>query len=70
MVIAHRVARYALACKVIPEVDPDVPYVLYCRSGNRSGQTLSLMDQLGFTDVVEVGGGIQAWEAAGLPVER
>ena len=49
-------------------LDPTVPYVLYCRSGNRSGQTLAMMDELGFEAVEDIGGGIVAWEAAGLPV--
>jgi phage shock protein E len=48
--------------------DPDVPYLVYCRSGNRSGQTLSVMDQLGFGSAVDVDGGIVAWAGAGLPV--
>jgi len=49
-------------------LDPDVPYLVYCRSGNRSGQTLSVMEQLGFSSVVDVDGGIVAWTSAGLPV--
>ena len=52
----------------LAELDPDVPYLLYCRSGNRSGQTLALMEELGFTDVADVDGGINQWQAAGLPV--
>lgn len=48
-------------------LDPNVPYLLYCRSGNRSGQTAALMAQLGFSDVADVDGGIVAWDAAGLP---
>jgi len=48
------------------ELETDVPYLLYCRSGNRSGQTVELMTDLGFTDVAEVDGGIVAWEASGL----
>lgn len=51
----------------LADLDPDVPYLLYCRSGNRSGQTIQLMEQLGFTDVADVDGGIVAWGAAGLP---
>lgn len=47
-------------------LDPTVPYLLYCRSGNRSGQTAEMMKQLGFADVVDVDGGINAWNAAGL----
>jgi rhodanese-related sulfurtransferase len=49
-------------------LDPDVPYLLYCRSGNRSGQALGVMEQLGFTSVANVDGGIIAWTGAGLPV--
>ncbi len=52
----------------IGELDPNVPYVVYCRSGNRSGQTVALMEELGFTDVTDVDGGIVAWSNAGLPV--
>lgn len=48
------------------ELDPEVPYLLYCRSGNRSGQTTAIMSELGFTDVADVDGGIVAWSAAGL----
>ncbi len=51
----------------LAELDPDEPYLLYCRSGNRSGQTLALMRSLGFTDVTEIDGGIDAWISAGLP---
>lgn len=52
----------------LAELDPDVPYLLYCRSGNRSGQTLAIMEELGFRDVADLDGGIVAWQAAGLPV--
>jgi rhodanese-related sulfurtransferase len=49
-------------------LDTDVPYLVYCRSGNRSGQALGVMEQLGFTSAVDVDGGIVAWTGAGLPV--
>ncbi len=49
-------------------LDPDVPYLVYCRSGNRSSQTLDMMQQLGFTSAADVAGGILAWADAGLPV--
>jgi rhodanese-related sulfurtransferase len=49
-------------------LDTDVPYLVYCRSGNRSGETLDVMRQLGFRSAVDVGGGILAWASAGLPV--
>lgn len=49
-------------------LDMDVPYLVYCRSGNRSGQALGVMEQLGFASAVDVDGGILAWTDAGLPV--
>lgn len=52
----------------LADLDPDVPYLLYCRSGNRSGQTAALMKELGFVDVADVDGGIIAWGAAGHPL--
>lgn len=52
----------------LAEFDPEVPYLVYCRSGNRSGQTLGIMEQLGFSSAVDVDGGIVAWAGAGLPV--
>ncbi len=49
-------------------LDTEAPYLVYCRSGNRSGQALDVMEQLGFASAVDVDGGIVAWTDAGLPV--
>lgn len=54
----------------IAELDQEQEYVVYCRSGNRSGQATALMAEQGFSAVNDVDGGIVAWEAAGLPVTR
>lgn len=51
-------------------LDRDVTWVVYCHTGNRSGQATALMEQQGFRSIVDVAGGIAAWEAAGLPVEK
>jgi rhodanese-related sulfurtransferase len=51
----------------IDALDPGEKYVVYCRSGNRSGQATTLMADRGFGSVTDVDGGIVAWEAAGLP---
>lgn len=53
----------------LAELDRNTTWVVYCRSGNRSGQATAMMEQLGFASVVDVDGGITAWEAAGLPVQ-
>ena len=46
-------------------LDKHTPYLIYCRSGNRSGQTLALMESLGFTNVIDLEGGVLAWESGG-----
>jgi len=54
----------------IGALNRDTTYVVYCRSGHRSGQATALMAAKGFTAVNDVDGGIVAWEAAGLPLIR
>ncbi|MFZ9016595.1 MAG: rhodanese-like domain-containing protein, partial [Ilumatobacteraceae bacterium] len=44
----------------IAALDRDRDYIVYCRSGNRSGQALELMEQLGFGRVWELEGGVLA----------
>ena len=49
-------------------LDKDAHYVVYCNSGNRSGQANSIFEDLGFANVTEIDGGITAWYSEGLPV--
>jgi len=51
-------------------LDKDDTYVIYCRSGSRSGKTLLMMKELGFTHVYNITGGILNWRREGLPVVR
>lgn len=46
----------------------DDHYLIYCNSGNRSGTTLRLMKDLGFAQVTELDGGIQAWISSQQPL--
>ena len=36
--------------------------ILYCRSGNRSGQACMILDMLGFTNTKNLIGGMVAWQ--------
>lgn len=51
-------------------LDKSKTYLIYCRSGSRSGNTMSMMQNMGFTSVYNLDGGILAWRAAGMPVIR
>jgi phage shock protein E len=49
----------------VAELPRDEPYFVYCRTGNRSGQAIEIMRELGFTDLVN-GGAFDDLAGAGL----
>ena len=49
-------------------LDHATSYLVYCHSGNRSAMAVQAMQQLGFTDVADLQGGITAWQSAGYAV--
>lgn len=54
----------------IPTLDPDAEYLIYCRSGNRSGQAIALMEQAGFRNLTNLGSLEQAAKATQLPIVK
>jgi len=52
----------------LDELPHDQPIVLYCRSGNRSGQAMQLLAKAGYDRLYNLGGVI-GWQAAGLPLQ-
>ncbi len=46
------------------------PVVAYCARGNRSAMAARSLAKLGFTEVYNLRGGINAWRQAGLPIQR
>jgi rhodanese-related sulfurtransferase len=52
------------------EIPKDKEIVMQCRSGARSGKATEFLLANGYTNVVNMTGGILAWNEAGLTVQR
>jgi len=52
----------------IAQFDLAGTYVIYCRSGNRAGQAIDAMTELGFVNLTNAGGVSDAAAVTGLPV--
>jgi rhodanese-related sulfurtransferase len=44
--------------------------IVYCDTGDRTPKAAAALRKLGFTRVVNLSGGLSAWQQAGLPVEK
>lgn len=53
---------------VVP--DKQAPIILYCGGGYRSALAADALQQMGYTNVVSMDGGIRAWRDAGYPLEK
>lgn len=51
-------------------LDRDKTYLLHCRSGNRSSNTLNIMKELNFLEIYHMTGGSIEWQAEGLPMVK
>ncbi|MBS3967048.1 MAG: rhodanese-like domain-containing protein [Truepera sp.] len=51
------------------EIPQDRPVVLYCRSGNRSGQAVAWLMSQGWDNLSNLHGGIMAWYQHGLTLD-
>ena len=50
--------------------DKNKTYLIYCRSGGRSGSALDIMEELNFREVHNMTGGIIQWKAEGFPTTQ
>jgi phage shock protein E len=54
----------------IKQLDKGKTYLVHCAVGGRSAKACTKMDNYDFLKVVNLEGGIKAWEKAGKPVEK
>lgn len=47
-----------------------LPVILVCQSGGRSNRAVAIAKKLGYAQALSLGGGLSAWRAANLPVEK
>jgi rhodanese-related sulfurtransferase len=51
-------------------LDRGKTYLVYCRTGNRSGGAIRVMKEEGFRNLFHLDGGIVKWKEAGFPVRK
>ena len=56
--------------KQVAELDRSKLYLVHCAGGVRSAKACVKMINLGFTNVVNLEGGLSAWSEAGKPLEK
>ncbi|HEX2916558.1 MAG TPA: rhodanese-like domain-containing protein [Chloroflexia bacterium] len=52
-----------------PDFDPNSRIILHCASGGRSALAVDTLQQMGYTNIAHLDGGIKAWKEAGRPVD-
>jgi len=54
----------------IHSLDPNLNYVLVCRSGNRSLTAARMLEKAGFTQLSNFQGGMMAWQQKRYPLSK
>ncbi|MFL9842919.1 rhodanese-like domain-containing protein [Flavobacterium rhizosphaerae] len=54
----------------LDSLDKDKAVYVYCRSGGRSAKAVDMLKAKSFTNIIELNGGIEAWQKAEKPVEN
>jgi len=52
------------------KLDKNKSYLVYCRTGRRSGDTVGIMTKQGFKELYRTDGDIVKWKSEGLPVVK
>ena len=59
--------RFDVDAAALPK---DQPVLLYCRTGRRSAEAAETLEKAGVTTILHMSQGIEAWQKAGLPLEK
>ncbi len=74
--IAH--SRLVIEWRADPEgewrderiADPSLRLILFCNHGYSSSLAAATLQEMGFARATDIVGGFEAWEQAGLPIDR
>ncbi|MDO8714325.1 MAG: rhodanese-like domain-containing protein [Polynucleobacter sp.] len=68
---AKHVPSNAIAARIEKlKLDPKNPLILVCETGVSSRKAIAEVQKLGFAEVGTLDGGVQAWQAAALPLVK
>ena len=48
--------------------DKSAPLYIYCRSGRMSAEATPILQAMGYTNIIDLEGGMEAWQSAALPL--
>ena len=54
----------------LDNLEKDKIYLIYCRTGRRTGEAIDIMKELGYMEAYNMLGGITSWKAEGLPTAK
>lgn len=54
----------------VSKLDKSKPVFVYCKAGSRSSSAVDVFTDLGFKEIYDLGGGINAWQRANKPITK
>lgn len=54
----------------VSKLDKEKPVAVYCKVGGRSGQAMTKMKEMGFKEIYNLNGGMDAWKGSGKPTVK
>lgn len=68
---AINIPRGLLEFKILDVISqPDADMLIYCKTSGRAAFAAQSLMALGFTNPKSIAGGFDAWQAAGLPIDK